>query len=244
MFELKGKAALVTGASGGIGYEIAKQLIGQGAKVVISGTRQEKLAEIQKEFGEEKCTYVVCDLSQEDHVEHFFEQAEKLAGQIDILVCNAGITKDSLALRMKNEDFDQVINVNLRSTFILNRNAIKKMVRRKHGRIINIASVVGFTGNPGQVNYVASKAGMVGMSKSFAQEVATRGITVNCVAPGFIATPMTEVLNEKQEGEILSSIPAGKMGAPEDIANGVVFLASDEASYVTAQTLHINGGMF
>ncbi len=244
MFELKEKTALVTGASGGIGYAIAKSFVEQGANVVISGTRLERLEEIQKELGEEKCKYVKCNLSEESEVEALFDKAEEAFGGIDILVCNAGITKDNLALRIKNEDFDQVINVNLRSTFILNRNAIKKMIRRKYGRIINIASVVGFTGNPGQSNYVASKAGMVGMSKSFAQEVASRGITINCVAPGFIATPMTDILNEKQQEGILSSIPAGKMGNPTDIANGVVFLASEEASYITGQTLHINGGMF
>lgn len=244
MFELKGKTALVTGATGGIGYEIAKNFISAGANVVISGTREERLQEIQKEFGEERCKYVKCNLSEESQVEALFDNAEELSGgQLDILVCNAGITRDNLALRIKNEDFDDVINVNLRSTFILNRNAIKKMIRRKYGRIINIASVVGFTGNPGQCNYVASKAGMVGMSKSFAQEVASRGITINCVAPGFIETPMTGILNEKQQDGILSSIPMNKMGKPEDIANGVTFLASDGASYITGQTLHINGGM-
>lgn len=245
MFEIKDKSALVTGGSGGIGYEIAKKFINQGAKVVISGTREERLQEIQQEFGEEKCKYVVCNLSDEAQVENLFDKAEEVVGgDIDILVCNAGITRDNLTLRMKNEDFDDVINVNLRSTFILNRNAIKKMVRRKYGRIINIASVVGFIGNPGQCNYVASKAGMVGMSKSFAMEVATRGITVNCVAPGFIATQMTDILNEKQQDGILVKIPMGKMGDPADIANGVAFLASDGASYITGQTLHINGGMF
>ena len=244
MFELKGKKALVTGATGGIGFEIAKKFVEQGASVVISGTREERLLEIQKELGEENCKYVKCNLSHEDEVEALFDRAEELSeGGIDILVCNAGITRDNLALRMKNQDFDDVINVNLRSTFILNRNAIKKMVRRKYGRIINIASVVGFTGNPGQANYVASKAGMVGMSKSFAQEVATRGITINCIAPGFIQTTMTDVLSEKQKDGILTSIPMQKMGGADDIANGAVFLASEEAGYVTGQTLHINGGM-
>jgi len=172
-----------------------------------------------------------------------FEKAEELVGQIDILVCNAGITKDNLILRMKDEDFDQVIDVNLKSTFILNRNAIKKMMRRKYGRIINVSSIVGVTGNPGQCNYVASKAGMIGMSKSMAQEIATRGITINCVAPGFIKSPMTDVLNEQQMAVILAKIPAGKIGDASDIANGVAFLASEEASYITGQTLHINGGM-
>lgn len=244
MFEIKERIALVTGATGGIGYEIAKKFISGGAKVVISGTREERLQEIQKELGEEKCKYVACNLSDEVQVENLFDKAQEVCGgDIDILVCNAGITRDNLALRIKNQDFDDVINVNLRSTFILNRNAIKKMMKRKYGRIINIASVVGFTGNPGQCNYVASKAGMVGMSKSFAQEVASRGITINCVAPGFIETPMTDILNEKQQAGILSSIPMNKMGKPEDIADGVAFLASDGASYITGQTLHINGGM-
>jgi 3-oxoacyl-[acyl-carrier protein] reductase len=184
-------------------------------------------------------------LSDFAQVEALFDRAEELAGgQIDILVCNAGITKDNLILRMKNEDFDSVIDVNLKSTFILNRNAIKKMMRRKWGRVINIASVVGVTGNPGQCNYVASKAGMIGMSKSMAAEVASRGITVNCVAPGFIESPMTEALNDTQKEAILNKIPAGKMGGANDIANGVAFLASDEAAYITGTTLHINGGMF
>ncbi len=244
MFNLNKKTALVTGATGGIGYEIAKKFIAQGANVVISGTRQNRLEEIQKELGEDRCKFVKCNLSNEEEVEALLDQATEAAGaNIDIVVCNAGITKDNLALRIKNEDFDDVLNVNLRSTFILNRNAIKKMIRAKYGRIINISSVVGFTGNPGQCNYVASKAGMVGMSKSFAQEVATRGITINCIAPGFIQTSMTDVLNEKQQEGILSSIPMQKMGSPEDIANAAVYLASEEAGYVTGQTLHINGGM-
>lgn len=244
MFNLNEKTALVTGATGGIGYEIAKKFIAQGANVVISGTRLNRLEEIQKEFGEDKCKFVKCNLSNEEEVEALLDNAaEASGGNIDIVVCNAGITKDNLALRIKNDDFDDVLNVNLRSTFILNRNAIKKMIRAKYGRIINIASVVGFTGNPGQCNYVASKAGMVGMSKSFAQEVATRGITINCIAPGFIQTSMTDALNEKQQEGILSSIPMKKMGSPDDIANAALYLASQEAGYVTGQTLHINGGM-
>lgn len=244
MFELKGKIALVTGATGGIGFEIAKKFVEQGATVVISGTRENRLQEIQKQLGEENCKYVKCNLSQESEVEDLFDKAEEVSGGgVDILVCNAGITRDNLALRMKNEDFDDVINVNLRSTFILNRNAIKKMIRRKYGRIINIASVVGFTGNPGQANYVASKAGMVGMSKSFAQEVASRGITINCIAPGFIQTTMTDVLSEKQKDGILSSIPMQKMGEADDIANAAIFLSSGEAKYLTGQVLHVNGGM-
>ena len=244
MFDLNEKTALVTGATGGIGYEIAKKFIAQGANVVISGTRQNRLEEIQKELGEDKCKFVKCNLSKEEEVEVLLDNAAEVSGgNIDIVVCNAGITKDNLALRIKNDDFDDVLNVNLRSTFILNRNAIKKMIRAKYGRIINISSVVGFTGNPGQCNYVASKAGMVGMSKSFAQEVATRGIAINCIAPGFIQTSMTDILNEKQQEGILSSIPMQKMGSPEDIANAALYLASQEAGYVTGQTLHINGGM-
>ncbi len=244
MFRLTGKNALVTGATGGIGAAIAQSLVKQGAKVVISGTKEDRLKELAAKIGEDKCQILPCNLSDFLQVEALFDAAETLAGgQIDILVCNAGITKDNLALRIKNEDWDQVLDVNLKSTFILNRAAIKKMIRRKAGRIINIASVVGVTGNAGQANYVASKAGMIGMSKSFAQEVATRGITINCVAPGFIQTAMTDVLNEQQRAGILGSIPMQKMGSSEDIASSVAFLASDEARYITGQTIHVNGGM-
>lgn len=246
MFDLKQRNALVTGATGGIGAEIAKTLASQGANLVLSGTREERLLalkdEIVSEYGVE-VSYLTCNLSDESQVENLFDEAEKILEKIDILVCNAGITKDNLIMRMKNEDFQQVIDINLKSTFVLNRNAIKKMMRRKFGRIINISSVVGVTGNPGQANYVASKAGVIGMSKSMACEVASRGITVNCVAPGFIESPMTEVLNEQQRTAILSKIPAGKMGTSKDIANGVAFLASDEAGYITGTTLHLNGGM-
>ncbi len=244
MFRLHSKTALITGATGGIGAAIAQSLVKQGAKVILSGTREEKLKELQAQIGEDKAKILACNLTDFAQVEALFDKAEELAGgQIDILVCNAGITKDNLALRIKNEDWDQVLDVNLKSTFILNRSAIKKMIRRKAGRIINISSVVGFTGNPGQANYVASKAGMVGMSKTFAQEIASRGITINCVAPGFIQTAMTDVLNDVQKDGILKSIPMQKMGSPEDIAAGVAFLASDEAGYITGQTLHVNGGM-
>lgn len=242
MFKLTGKNALITGATGGIGASIAKTLAKQGAKLVLSSTKEEKLQELAAEIGGD-VKYIACNLSDAAAVDALFDKAEELVGQIDILVCNAGITKDNLILRMKDEDFNQVIDVNLKSTFVLNRNAIKKMMRRKYGRIINIASVVGVTGNPGQCNYVASKAGMIGMSKSMAQEIATRGITINCVAPGFITSPMTEVLTEQQKATILAKIPAGKMGDSSDIASGVSFLASEEAGYVTGQTLHINGGM-
>jgi 3-oxoacyl-[acyl-carrier protein] reductase len=243
MFKLTGKNVLITGATGGIGSEVSKALAKQGAKLVLSATREEKLQELASEIGGDT-KYIACNLSDVAAVDALLDKAEEIVGQIDILVCNAGITKDNLILRMKNEDFDHVVDVNLKSTFILNRNAIKKMVRRKWGRVINITSVVGVTGNPGQCNYVASKAGMIGMSKSLAQEVATRGITINCVAPGFIQSPMTEILTDQQKQAILSKIPAGKMGDASDIAKGVVFLASDEASYITGQTLHINGGMF
>ena len=244
MFKLTGKNALVTGATGGIGSEIAKSLAAQGANVILSSTREEKLKALAAEIGE-NVKYVPCNLSEKTEVDALFDKAEELAGgQIDILVCNAGITRDNLILRMKDEDFEQVLDVNLKSTFMLNRNAIKKMMRRKYGRIINIASVVGVTGNPGQCNYVASKSGMIGMTKSLAQEVASRGITLNCVAPGFIESPMTEVLNEAQRSAILAKIPAGKMGLASDIAKSVAFLASEDAAYITGNTLHVNGGMF
>lgn len=243
MFKLNGKNALVTGATGGIGASIAKTLAAQGAQVVLSGTREERLKELAEEIGNDT-QYVACNLSDIGEVDALFDKAEELVGQIDILVCNAGITKDNLILRMKDEDFNQVLDINLKSTFVLNRNAIKKMMRRKYGRIINISSVVGVTGNPGQCNYVASKAGMIGMSKSMAQEVASRGITINCVAPGFIESPMTEILTEAQRAAITVKIPAGKMGKSSDIAKGVAFLASEDAAYITGTTMHINGGMF
>lgn len=244
MFKLNGKNALVTGATGGIGAAIAKTLAKQGAKVILSSTKEEKLQELVNEIGGD-VKYVACNLSDVAAVDALFDNAEELAGgQIDILVCNAGITRDNLILRMKNEDFEQVIDVNLKSTFILNRNAVKKMMRRKYGRIINIASVVGVTGNPGQANYVASKAGMIGMTKSMAQEVGSRGITLNCVAPGFITSPMTDILNEQQKSTILAKIPAGHMGTADDIAKAVAFLASEDASYINGHTLHVNGGMF
>lgn len=242
MFNLAGKKVLITGATGGIGKSVALTLSAMGAIVGISGTREEKLQELAKEIAGESHIFP-CNLSDTAAVEALLDKAEEKMGQVDILICNAGVTKDGLALRMKNEDWDEVLNINLRSTFILNRSAIKKMIRRKYGRIINVASVVGVTGNPGQANYVASKAGMIGMSKSFALEVASRGITINCVAPGFIATNMTDVLNDTQKQAILGSIPMGKMGSPQDIASAIAFLASDEAGYVTGQTLHINGGM-
>jgi 3-oxoacyl-[acyl-carrier protein] reductase len=238
MFDLTGKVALVTGASGGIGRACAINLNKAGAHVILSGTNQEKLKRLAEEIGK-NCSIMPCDLSDMNATEQLVEQIEKL----DILVCNAGITKDMLAIKMSNQDFDDVININLKSSFVLNRSAIKKMMKARTGRIINISSVVAFTGNPGQANYCASKAGLVGMSKSLALEAASRNITINCIAPGFIASNMTDKLSEAQKEYIISKIPAKTYGFPEDIAAGVVYLASDEAKYVTGQTLHINGGM-
>jgi 3-oxoacyl-[acyl-carrier protein] reductase len=242
MFSLHGKKALITGASGGIGKAIATALHKQGAEVTLSGTRVENLKALEDSL-KEKCHRVVCDLNDIEAVECLVSQAEELMGQVDILVNNAGITRDNLLLRMKNEDFDEVLKVNLKSAFILMRSAIKGMMKRRYGRIINISSVVGVTGNAGQANYCAAKAGLIGMTKSIAQEISTRSITVNCIAPGFIESKMTQVLHEDQKQKITQSIPMGRIGSCEEIAYGAVFLASDEASYITGQTLHINGGM-
>ncbi len=242
MFNLTGKVALVTGASGGIGEAIAKSLHAQGATVVLSGRRLEQLEKLAKELGERAHTYVA-DISDKAQVEEMIDKVEALAGKVDILVCNAGITKDNIILRMKEEEWQSVLDTNLYATFVLNKNAVKKMVRRRFGRIINITSIVGVTGNPGQANYAASKAGIIGMGKSIAQEISSRGITINCVAPGFIKTAMTDVLTDDQKTKILQTIPQGDLGTPEDIAAAVVYLASEEARYVTGQTLHVNGGM-
>jgi len=243
MFDLTGKTALVTGATGGIGAEIARALHEQGAHVVLSGTREAVLQDTAARMGERVST-VTANLSDAAAVDALIETAEAAAGApIDVLVANAGITKDGLLLRMKDEDWDAVIKVNLESYFRLSRAAVKGMMRRRTGRIIGITSVVGVMGNPGQANYAASKAGMIGFSKALAQEVASRGITVNCVAPGFIESPMTDALNEQQRGQIMSTIPAGRLGAGRDVATACVYLASDEAAYVTGQTLHVNGGM-
>ncbi len=242
MCKLENKTALVTGATGGIGEAIAKALKEAGARVAISGTREEKLKEVAAALGGDT-VILPCNLSDAEAVATLIERAEAELGQLDILVNNAGITKDGLAMRMKDEDWDTVLRVNLTSTFQLSRAAIKGMMKRRSGRIINISSVVGTMGNPGQANYCASKAGMTGMSKSLAAEVASRGITVNCVAPGFIKTPMTDELNEQQQERITSNIPAGRFGLPEDVAASVAFLASDDASYITGQTLHVNGGL-
>lgn len=242
MTSLAGKKALVTGASGGIGGEIAKALVAAGASVAISGTRQEALEALNAELGG-VAKILTCNLTDAAAVDALPGKAEEALGGLDILVCNAGVTKDGLAMRMKDEDFESVIAINLTATFRLNRAVLKPFMKQRSGRIINISSVVAVMGNPGQANYCASKAGMIGMSKSLAQEVASRGITVNCVAPGFIKTAMTDKLNEEQAAKISANIPMGKMGTPSDIAAGVVFLASDNAGYITGQTLHINGGL-
>ena len=242
MFKLDGKKALVTGATGGIGSEIAKILHAQGAEIVISGTREENLNNLIKEIGT-NCHKLICPLENVVAVESLINEAVNLMGGIDILVCNAGITKDNLAIRMTREDFEKVLNINLTSTFVLNRNAMKVMMKARWGRIINISSVVGFSGNPGQANYCASKAGMIGMTKSLASEVASRGVTINNVSPGFVNTPMTDVLTDEQKAKILRGIPIGSMGSAKDIASAVAFLATQEAGYITGQTLHVNGGM-
>ena len=243
MFDLTGKTALVTGATGGIGAEIAKTLHAQGAHVVLSGTREAVLQELAASLGG-RVSVAPANLSDSAAVDGLIEAAETAAGTpLDIVVANAGITKDGLLMRMKDDDWETVIRVNLESYFRLSRAAMRGMMKRRHGRIIGITSVVGVMGNPGQANYAASKAGMIGFSKALAQEVATRGITVNCVAPGFIESPMTEALTDAQKAGILATIPAGRLGSGGDVAAAVAFLASDEAAYVTGQTLHVNGGM-
>lgn len=242
MFDLTGKTALVTGATGGIGGAIAKALHAQGAKVGISGRNTEKLEALAKELGD-NVVVLTADLSTKEAAVELVARAEEQLGQVDILVNNAGLTKDGLSMRMKDEDWQQVIDVNMTATFKLAQACQRGMMKRRWGRIVNVASVVGVTGNPGQCNYVASKAGMIGWSKAMAAEIASRNITVNCVAPGFIATAMTEVLTDEQKSKINSTIPAGKMGSSEDIAAAVAFLASEEAGYVTGSTIHVNGGM-
>jgi 3-oxoacyl-[acyl-carrier protein] reductase len=241
MFDLTGKKALVTGATGGIGGAIARALHAAGAQVALSGTRQEALDALSAELP--GSVALACNLSNPEETDGLIGRAEEALGGLDILVANAGITKDGLLLRMKDEDFERVLDVNLGSYFRLARAASKGMMKRRLGRIIAITSVVGVTGNPGQANYAASKAGMIGFTKSIAQELASRGITANCIAPGFIASPMTDALNEAQKEAITKSIPAARLGQPDDIAAAVVYLASDQASYVTGQTLHVNGGM-
>ncbi|GEP53777.1 3-oxoacyl-[acyl-carrier-protein] reductase [Reyranella soli] len=242
MFDLSGKTALVTGASGAIGGAIARALHKQGATVTLSGTRTDALEKLKGELGD-RAHVIAARMDDAADIDRLVKEAEAAMGKIDILVNNAGITRDNISMRMKDEEWEKVLQVNLTGTFRLTRATMRGMMRRRHGRVINITSIVGVTGNPGQANYAAAKAGLIGMSKSLAQELASRAITVNCVAPGFIATPMTDVLTDEQKKAILGRVPADRLGTPDDIAAGVVYLASDEAAYVTGQTLHINGGM-
>ena len=242
MFTLNGRTALVTGASGGIGSAIAKALSEAGAKVVLSGTRENVLNEVAATLPGESAV-VTCNLSDPDAVDGLAAKAEEVIGPLDILIANAGITRDKLLMQMKDDDWNDVINIDLGSYYRLTKSVVRGMMKRRHGRIIGITSVVGVTGNPGQTNYCASKAGMIGFTKSLAQEVASRGITANAIAPGFIESPMTDVLPEAQKSSLLGRIPAGRLGQGGDIAAAAVYLASDEAAYVTGQTLHINGGM-
>jgi 3-oxoacyl-[acyl-carrier protein] reductase len=243
MFDLSGRTALVTGASGGIGGAVARALHAQGASLVLSGTRVEALETLAAELGA-RTQIVACNLSDSAAVDGLVGAAEAAAGAgLDILVANAGVTRDGLLMRMKDEDFTDVLRINLESYFRLSRAALRGMMKRRHGRIIGVTSVVGVTGNAGQSNYAASKAGMIGFSKALAQEVASRQVTVNCVAPGFIESPMTDVLTEAQKTGILATIPAGRLGSGAEVAAACVYLASDEAAYVTGHTLHVNGGM-
>ncbi len=242
MFDLTGRKALVTGATGGIGGAIARALHAQGATVALSGTRRAALDELAGALGE-RVHVLEANLSDKDSVEGLVPAAEAALGGLDILVNNAGITRDNLFLRMKDEEWESVLSVNLTAAFRLSRAAVKGMMRRRHGRIVNIGSVVGSTGNPGQGNYAAAKAGLIGLSKALAAEIASRNVTVNVVSPGFIESPMTDALNESQRGAILATVPAGRLGRGEEIAAAVAFLASDEAAYVTGATLHVNGGM-
>ena len=242
MFDLSGKTALVTGASGGIGGAIARALHGQGAAVLLAGTRQAALEALAAELGE-RARIHVADLADPAAPDALVKDAEAAFGKLDILVNNAGLTRDGLAVRMKDEDWQKVLDVDLTAGFRLARAALRGMMRQRFGRIIGITSVVGVVGNPGQANYAAAKAGMIGLSKALAAEVATRGITVNCVAPGFIASPMTDALTPEQKARIGGAIPMRRLGAPEDVAASVVFLASDQAGYITGQTIHVNGGM-
>jgi len=241
MFDLTGKGALVTGATGGLGGAIAKALKDQGAKVAISGTRADRLDALAADLGD--VTALPCDLKNREAVAKLASEAESAIGTLDILVNNAGITRDNIFMRMSDEEWDEVIAVNLSATFVLCRAALRNMMRRRYGRIVNIASISGIIGNPGQANYAASKAGMVGMTKSLAREVASRSVTANCISPGFIETPMTGALNEKQVEAIAGAIPSGTFGKPEDVAAAVVYLASSEARYITGETIHVNGGM-
>lgn len=242
MFNLKDKKVLIVGATGGIGSSLSRSFANAGAILGLATKDEDALKKLSDELDAKSYSYVIdlCDLK---GLEDFIEKADEEMGGVDIMLCNAGITKDSLSMKMKTEDFQKVIDINLTSTFVLNRDMAKKMMRRKYGRIVNTASIVGVMGNPGQANYVASKAGMIGMTKSIALEYASRGITINCIAPGFIKTPMTDILTDEQKNVMLSRIPEGKFGMPDDIANVAIFLASDEAAYITGQTIHVNGGM-
>jgi 3-oxoacyl-[acyl-carrier protein] reductase len=242
MFDLTGKTALVTGASGGIGGAIARALHGAGATVTLSGTRADALDALAGELAQ-RVHVVAADLGDALSIDDLLKNAESAMGKIDILINNAGLTRDTLLMRMKDEDWAKVLEVNLTAGFRLSRGVLRGMMKNRWGRIVNITSIVGVTGNPGQVNYAASKAGMIGMTKSLAAEVASRGITANCIAPGFIATPMTDVLGEDQKAKLLGAIPAGRLGTPQDIGAAALYLASEEAAYVTGQTLHVNGGM-
>lgn len=242
MFDLTGKGALVTGASSGIGWATAKVLHGQGATIAISGTKTEKLEALAGELGS-RVFPLPCDLRDRAAVTKLGDDAEKAVGQVDILVNNAGITHDNLFMRMKDQEWDDVIAVNLTSVFVLTRGILRNMMRRRYGRIVNVASISGVLGNPGQGNYAASKAGLVGMTKSLAREVASRGITANCISPGFIKTPMTDALTPKQVEAIAAAIPTQTFGKPEDVAAAVAFLASSESAYITGETIHVNGGM-
>ena len=242
MFDLSDQTALITGASGGIGGAIARALHSQGAQVMLAGTRRNTLSTLAAELGE-RAHIGLADLGDPAAADRLVKTAETAMGRVDILVNNAGVTRDMLALRMDDESWRAVMDVNLTAAFRLTRAALRGMVRRRHGRVIGITSVVAITGNPGQANYAAAKAAMIGMSKSIAAEIAGRGITVNCVAPGAITTAMTEKLTAEQHARLLAAIPAGRFGAPEDVATAVIFLASREAGYVTGQTLHVNGGM-
>ncbi|MCH1559120.1 MAG: 3-oxoacyl-[acyl-carrier-protein] reductase [Alphaproteobacteria bacterium] len=242
MFDLNGKVVLITGATGGIGKSIARKMREKGAKLILSGTRQDVLNNIVSEFGNE-AKGIVTDLNDKDDIISLADEAEKCFGQIDVLINNAGVTADNLFMRMKDEDWEKVININLTAAMRLTRQVIRGMIKKRFGRVIFISSVVGYTGNAGQTNYSASKSALVGLTKSLALEVASRGITCNLIAPGFISTPMTDKLSDDQKNNIVKNIPVNRLGMPDDISNACVYLASDEASFITGATLHINGGM-
>ena len=242
MFDLNGKVVLITGATGGIGKSIARKMREKGAKLILSGTRQDVLNNIVSEFGNE-AKGIVTDLNDKDDIISLADEAEKCFGQIDVLINNAGVTADNLFMRMKDEDWEKVININLTAAMRLTRQVIRGMIKKRFGRVIFISSVVGYTGNAGQTNYSASKSALVGLTKSLALEVASRGITCNLIAPGFISTPMTDKLSDDQKNNIVKNIPVNRLGKPDDISNACVYLASDEASFITGSTLHINGGM-